>query len=141
MPGCNRVLAMMVTRTLAPASKLTTLRGPAEATAVSTLGETLDAGLDEERARWHSRLCEAAEALAEPIGAATRRETRHLKVPNEQPADGSCRRLGTTPRLVVMPYRCRLESWAGSRTRSRRSLRSTSFDTAGMECRHIPGVG
>ena len=44
----NQVLAMIVARILEPASKLATLRGLAEATAVSTLGETLDPGLDED---------------------------------------------------------------------------------------------
>ena len=44
----NQVLAMIVARILEPASKLATLRGLAEAMAVSTLGETLDPGLDED---------------------------------------------------------------------------------------------
>ena len=44
----NQVLAMIVARILEPASKLATARGLAEATAVNTLGEILDAGLDED---------------------------------------------------------------------------------------------
>ncbi len=44
----NQVLAMIVARILEPASKLATARELAEATAVSTLGETLDPGLDED---------------------------------------------------------------------------------------------
>ena len=44
----NQVLAMIAARILEPASKLATSRGLAEATAVSTLGETLDAQLDED---------------------------------------------------------------------------------------------
>ena len=44
----NQVLAMIVARILEPASKLATLRGLAEATAVSTLGEILDPELDED---------------------------------------------------------------------------------------------
>ena len=44
----NQVLAMIAARILDPASKLATVRGLAEATAVSTLGEILDAGLDED---------------------------------------------------------------------------------------------
>ncbi len=44
----NQVLAMIVARILEPASKLATARGLAEATAVSTLGEILDAELDED---------------------------------------------------------------------------------------------
>ena len=44
----NQVLAMIVARILEPASKLATARGLVEATAVSTLGEILDPGLDED---------------------------------------------------------------------------------------------
>ncbi|MDE2751586.1 MAG: IS1634 family transposase, partial [Gemmatimonadota bacterium] len=44
----NQVLAMIVARILEPASKLATARGLAEATAVNTLGEILDAGLGED---------------------------------------------------------------------------------------------
>ena len=44
----NQVLAMIVARILEPASKLATARGLAEATAVSTLGEILDPGEDED---------------------------------------------------------------------------------------------
>ena len=44
----NQVLAMIAARILEPASKLATARGLAEATAVSTLGEILDAELDED---------------------------------------------------------------------------------------------
>ena len=44
----DQVLAMIATRILEPASKLATARGLAEATAVSTLGEMLDPGLNED---------------------------------------------------------------------------------------------
>ena len=44
----NQVLAMIAARILEPASKLATARGLVEATAVSTLGEILDPGLDED---------------------------------------------------------------------------------------------
>ena len=44
----NQVLAMIAARILEPASKLATARGLAQATAVSTLGETLDPRLDED---------------------------------------------------------------------------------------------
>ncbi len=44
----DQVLAMIVARILEPASKLATARGLAEATAVSTLGEVLDAEMDED---------------------------------------------------------------------------------------------
>ena len=44
----NQVLAMIAARILEPASKLATARGLAEATAVNTLGEILDPGLDED---------------------------------------------------------------------------------------------
>jgi len=44
----NQVLAMIVARILEPASKLATARRLVEATAVSTLGEILDAELDED---------------------------------------------------------------------------------------------
>ena len=44
----NQVLAMIAARILEPASKLATARGLAEATAVSTLGEILEAGLGED---------------------------------------------------------------------------------------------
>ena len=47
-PRRNQVLAMIAARILEPASKLTTARGLAEATALSTLGEVLDAALDED---------------------------------------------------------------------------------------------
>ena len=47
-PRRNQVLAMIAARILEPASKLATARGLAEATAVSTLGEILEAGLDED---------------------------------------------------------------------------------------------
>ena len=44
----DQVLAMIAARILEPASKLATARGLAEATAVSTLGEMLDPGLNED---------------------------------------------------------------------------------------------
>ena len=44
----DQVLAMIVARVLEPASKLATARGLAVASAVSTLGESLDAQLDED---------------------------------------------------------------------------------------------
>ncbi len=47
-PSRDQVLAMIVARILEPASKLATARGLAEATAVSTLGEILDAEMDED---------------------------------------------------------------------------------------------
>ena len=47
-PRRNQVLAMIAARILEPASKLATARGLAEATAVSTLGEILEAGLGED---------------------------------------------------------------------------------------------
>ncbi len=47
-PERDQVLAMIVARILEPASKLATARGLAEATAVSTLGEVLDAEMDED---------------------------------------------------------------------------------------------
>ncbi len=47
-PRRDQVLAMIVARILEPASKLATARRLAEATAVSTLGEILDADLDED---------------------------------------------------------------------------------------------
>ncbi len=47
-PRRNQVLAMIAARILEPASKLATARGLAEATAVSTLGEVLDAAFDED---------------------------------------------------------------------------------------------
>ncbi len=47
-PRRNQVLAMIAARILEPASKLATARGLAEATALSTLGEVLDAELDED---------------------------------------------------------------------------------------------
>ena len=47
-PRRNQVLAMIAARILEPASKLATARGLAEATALSTLGEVLDAALDED---------------------------------------------------------------------------------------------
>ncbi len=47
-PRRNQVLAMIAARILEPASKLATARGLAEATALSTLGEILDAALDED---------------------------------------------------------------------------------------------
>ncbi len=114
-PERNQVLA----RILASGAKLTRLRRLAETAAVNAPGKTLDAGLDEERTRWHSRL---VEALTDPMATETRRETRHLKLLNEQPGAGSGRHLATTSQLVVMACRCPLESWAGSRTRSRGGL-------------------
>ena len=47
-PRRNQVLAMIAARILEPASRLATARGLAEATAVSTLGDILDPGLDED---------------------------------------------------------------------------------------------
>ena len=47
-PRRDQVLAMIVARILEPASKLATARRLAETTAVSTLGEILDADLDED---------------------------------------------------------------------------------------------
>ena len=47
-PRRDQVLAMITARILEPASKLATARGLAEATAVSTLGEILDPGQDED---------------------------------------------------------------------------------------------
>ncbi len=47
-PRRSQVLAMIAARILEPASKLATARGLAEATALSTLGEILDAALDED---------------------------------------------------------------------------------------------
>ena len=47
-PRRDQVLAMIAARILEPASKLATARGLAEATAVSTLGEILDPGQDED---------------------------------------------------------------------------------------------
>ena len=47
-PRRDQVLAMIVARILEPASKLATARRLAETTAVSTLGEILDAELDED---------------------------------------------------------------------------------------------
>ncbi len=47
-PRRDQVLAMIAARILEPASKLATARRLAEATAVSTLGEILDAELDED---------------------------------------------------------------------------------------------
>ena len=47
-PRRDQVLAMITARILEPASKLATARGLAEATAVSTLGEVLEAELDED---------------------------------------------------------------------------------------------
>ncbi len=47
-PERDQVLAMIVARILEPASKLAMARGLAEATAVSTLGEVLDAEMDED---------------------------------------------------------------------------------------------
>ncbi len=47
-PRRDQVLAMITARILEPASKLATARGLAVATAVSTLGEILDAELDED---------------------------------------------------------------------------------------------
>ena len=72
-------------RILAPTSKLTRLRERAEAAAAGTLGETLDARLDEERTRWHSRFFGAAGAVTDPIAT----ETRHPKLLNAQPGAGS----------------------------------------------------
>ncbi len=46
-PERDPVLALIVARILEPASKRATARGLAEATAVSTLGELLDAEWDE----------------------------------------------------------------------------------------------
>ena len=47
-PRRDQVLAMIAARILEPVSKLATARGLAEATAVSTLGEMLDPGQDED---------------------------------------------------------------------------------------------
>ena len=60
----NQVLAMMAARILEPSSKLATARGLAEATAVSTLGEMVDAELCLAR---HSRHTVASQAVANGV--------------------------------------------------------------------------